>query len=121
MSKIGQAFSKMYDEQRGNIAHLLCRTSAFVEMASKLRETLNGGDYRVVIPQDMLQKLKNGTAHFGQGASGGFSANVHDAKTGKIIGQIGLEQAPPELISSLSQIATQKALADIAQHPNKRS
>jgi hypothetical protein len=112
-SKAGQAFSKMYDEQRSDLIHLLYKTPAFVEMVKKLQGSVNGGDYRVVISPDLRQKLKDGTAYFGKSKSGGFSANIHD-KSGDFIGQISHEQVSPELLSSLNQMATQKALADIA-------
>lgn len=114
-SQTNQAFSKFREEGRQHLANLLRRLPAMVDVAQKLKGLTEADNYKVVIPPDLLRRIQESSAHLGKSTSGGWSANIHDSKTGAILGQISLVDIPPELISSLSQVATQSSLAQIAE------
>ncbi len=117
MNKTTQAFNKLYEEQRQKLIRLLRQVPTVVDATQKLSGLLNSENYRVRIPPNILQQIRKGSAHFGESATGGLSANIHD-DTGKIIGQISLAQASPELVSSFGQMAIQSTLAEIVEHLN---
>lgn len=114
-SETGKAFDKFHEERRQNLVDLLRRIPSFVNLAQELKGVVSGDGYKVVIPPELLRRLKGGSARLGKSGMGGWSANIHDSQNGEIIGQIGLAEAPPELIPSLNQMAIQSALADIAE------
>lgn len=114
-SRTSKAFDTFSEERRQNLVGLLRRIPSVVGFAQELEGVVSGDKYKVVIPPELLQRLKDGSARLGKSGTGGLSANIHDSQFGEIIGQIGLAEAPPELISSLNQMAIQSALADVAE------
>ena len=115
MNKTTQAFSKLYEEQRQKLISLLRQVPTVIDTTRKLKSLVDSGNYRIVIPPDILQQMREGFARFGKSATGGLSANIHNSNTGEIIGQISLAEVSPELLSSLSQVAIQNTLAEIAE------
>lgn len=114
-SEIGKAFDKFHEERRQNLVDLLRHTPSVVNLAQELKGVVSSDGYKVVIPPELLRRLKGGSARFGKSGTGGWSANIHDSQNGEIIGQIGLAEAPLEVIPSLNQMAIQSALAEIAE------
>jgi hypothetical protein len=115
ISKTRQAFDRFYEERRQSLIGLLRRMPSVVETVCQLKEMAINRNYKVVIPPELLERIKDGSARFGKSGTDGWSANIHGSKTGEIIGQVSLAEVSPELASSLSQLAVQSMLAEIAQ------
>lgn len=109
--KINQAFIKLYNERRQKVIHLLRQVPSVIGVIQKLADK----SYRVVIPPDVLKRLEDGTVHWDRHADGLLGAIIRDNETGQIICQISLKEISPELLSSISQLAVQRTLAEILQ------
>ena len=112
IARVKQVTSGLYEAHWQTVTSTLRHVPALVEVAKNATSIT---EYRVVIPQDIAGKIRDGTAYLGNKAGGLFSANVHDKKTGKIIKQISLTKKDVvDLAPSLNQLAVQNALADIS-------
>jgi hypothetical protein len=109
--KINQAFIQLYNERRQKVIHLLRQVPSVIGVIQKLADK----SYRVVIPPDVLKRLEDGTVHWDRHADGLLGAIIRDNETGQIICQISLKEISPELLSSISQLAVQRTLAEILQ------
>lgn len=108
--EMNQAFIQLYKERRQKVIHLLRQVPSVIEVVQKLAADKS---YRVVIPSDVLKQLEDGTAHWDLHADGLLGAIIRDNETGQIICQVSLKEISPELLSSISQLAVQRTLAEI--------
>jgi hypothetical protein len=90
---------------------LLLQSPGYAEIASTLAK---GHTYKAYIPPEVVKRLQAGSARLATRANGHFAANILDSKTGKIIANASLENVPPDLLASLSQLSTQQALSNIS-------
>ena len=114
MEKPRQASDRLYEEQRQQLVRLLRQIPSVAKAAREFSELSLRDKYRVVIPADVMSKIRIGDARFGESATGGLTANVHDTSTGRIIGQISVKQLTPNLLESLNQMALQSSLREIS-------
>lgn len=83
---------------------------SFVDAAKKLTE---GKAYQAYFPPEVLKRLRNGSIILDEKDDGLFGALIRDVETGHITNHVSLKEVMPDLIGSLSQLATQQTLTDI--------
>ena len=105
-------FTKLGEERRQRVIHLLRQVPAVVEVMDKL---VRDKTYRVVIPPEVLKQLKKGAAGWDHRTGGLLGVTIRDNETGKFVCQVSLKEISPELLSSINQLAIQHALAEIVQ------
>ncbi|MCD6555046.1 MAG: hypothetical protein J7M16_13670 [Anaerolineae bacterium] len=105
-------FTKLGEERRQRVVHLLRQVPAVVEVMDKL---VRDKTYRVVIPPEVLKQLKKGAAGWDHRTGGLLGVTIRDNETGKFVCQVSLKEISPELLSSINQLAIQHALAEIVQ------
>lgn len=99
------------EEKRQKGIQILRQIPAFADAVKKL---LEGKTYQAYIAPEVMEQINDGSARLANRGNGLFGANILDVKTGKIIHNAGLMEVTPDLLNSLSQLATQQTLADIA-------
>lgn len=109
---INNAFNKLYDERRQQVINLLRQVPSILDFASKVADS---GSYRAVISPEVLKKIEKGAASWDKTGDGFIGATIRDNKTGQIIAQVKLEEISPDLLTSISQVAVQRTLAEIVQ------
>lgn len=97
------------------LRHLTSALQQLPAFAEATKHLAKGQSYRAYIPPEVLKRLREGSARLAERSNGNLAANILDCKTGEIVANASLVEVPPDLIGSLTQLATQQALADIAQ------
>ena len=101
----------VFDEgKRQKVIQILRQIPAIVDGVKKLSE---GKTYHAVLPPEILERIKYGSARLDEKGNGLFGALVRDAKTGRLVDHVDLKEVTPDLLSSLNQLATQQTLANI--------
>lgn len=112
ITKINEAFHKLYNERRRHSLNLLRQMPSLIDLTNKLVE---GKSYRAVISPEMLRKIKSGAANLDKSTGGLYGAMIRENETGHIIAHVKLEEISPELLTSLNQLAVLNTLAGIVQ------
>lgn len=110
--KVNQGFNQWYRKRRREVIDLLRQAPAMIEVVDQL---VSGKTYQAVIPPEVRKQIKQGKAVWDQSKEGLHRLTIRDAKNGQIICQVKLEDVYPKLMSSLNQLAVQRALAEIIQ------
>lgn len=95
---------------RQELIKILRQIPGFLDVAKKLAE---GKTYQAYFPPEVRERLRSGLSTLDEKDNGLFGALVRDVETGQITNQVSLMEVVPDLISSLSQMATQQTLTDI--------
>lgn len=109
---INNAFNNLYDERRQQVINLLRQMPSIFDLGSNVADS---GSYRAVISPEVLRKIEKGVASWDKTVDGFIGATIRDNKTGQIIAQIKLEEISPDLLTSISQVAIQRTLAEVVQ------
>ena len=97
-------------EKRQKVIQILRQIPAVLEVAKNLSQ---GKTYQAYISPDVLKRIQEGSARFANRDNGLLGANILDVETGRIIHNASLVEIAPELLNSLSELATQQTLANI--------
>jgi hypothetical protein len=79
------------------------------------KNLIEGRTYQAIFPAEVLKRMKDGIASLDKKNNGLFGALIRDVETGHVTNHVSLKEVTPNLLSSLSQLATQQTLADIVQ------
>lgn len=99
-------------ESRQKVIQILRQIPAFLDAVKLLSE---GKTYQAHFPPEVLKQIKNGSVRLDKKDNGLFGALIRDVRTGRVTNHVSLTEVSPDLLSSLSQIATQQTLANIVQ------
>jgi hypothetical protein len=106
-----QSDAIMFDEEkRQKVIQLLRQIPAVLDIAKKLSE---GKTYQAVFTPETLERIRNRSVRLDKKDNGLFSPIIRDVETGRYADQVDLKEISPDMLSSLSQLATQQTLADI--------
>jgi len=97
-------------EKRQKAIQILRQIPAIVDGVKKLSA---GKTYQAVLPPEVWERIKDGSARLDKKGNGLFGALVRDVKAGRVVDHVDLKEVTPDLLSSLNQVATQQTLADI--------
>ncbi|MCP4141959.1 MAG: hypothetical protein GY755_17065 [Chloroflexi bacterium] len=100
------------EEKRQKLIQILRKVPAILDVAKKLSE---GKVYQAHFPPEVLKRIKDGSARLDNKGDGLFSAHIRDVKTGRMAGRVDLKEITPDLMGSLSELATQQTLADVVR------
>lgn len=100
------------EEKRQKLIQILRQIPAISDVAKKLSE---GKTYKAYISPEVLERIKDGSARLAKRDNGYFAANILDVETGRTIHNASLMEVTPDLLNSLSQLATQQTLVNIVQ------
>lgn len=109
---INNAFKNLYDERRQQIINRLRQSPSIFNLVSNAADS---DSYRVVFSPEVLRKIENGAASWDKTADGFIGATIRNNKNGQVIAQVKLEEIPPDLLTSISQVTIQRTLAEIVQ------
>lgn len=98
------------EEKRQKVIQLLRQIPAYFDVAKNLTE---GKTYQAYFSPEVWERIKNGSARLDNKDNGLFGVLIRDVETGHITNHVSLKEVTPDLLSSLSQLATQQTLADI--------
>lgn len=99
-------------EKRQKLIHILRQIPVYVDLAQKLIE---GKTYQAIFHPEVLKALNNGSLRWDMKESGLYGAVIRDVETGHIAHHINLKEIPPDLLTTLNQLAIQQTLADIVR------
>jgi hypothetical protein len=105
-------FNRFYEQQRQAIISALRQMPSIIDAVDQIT---SGKTYEAIIPPEVRDQLKSGTAIWDRRKSGLQGPIIRDRTTGRIICQVDLKEISPEFWSSLSQLIVQRTLADIVQ------
>jgi len=100
------------EEKRQKVIQILRQIPAYINVAKKLTK---GKTYQAVLPPEVFERIKEGSARLDEKGNGVFGALVRDAKTGRLIDHVDLKEVTPDLLISLNQLATQQTLTNVVQ------
>ncbi len=112
ISKINQAFSRFYEEQREETIGLLRQLPSVIEVLDKL---VTGKRYQALVPPKVWKQMQAGTVKWDRYADRLFGAVIRDVESGEIICHVKLQEVSPKLLSSIHQLAVQRTLVEIIQ------
>ena len=100
------------EEKRQRVIQILRQIPAIVDSVKKLSEEKI---YQAVFSQEVSERIKDGLVRIDKKDNGLFGALIRDVETGHVTNHVSLKEVSPDLLSSLNQMATQQALANIVQ------
>ena len=98
------------EEKRQKVIQILRQIPAYFDVARNLTE---GRTYQAIFPPEVLERMKDGMARLDKKDNGLYGALIRDVETGHVTNHVSLKEVTPDLLSSLSQLATQQTLANV--------